>query len=116
MLSAETPNSNISMKQEPDEQPNSPNTQRKTVISQLLTTGKQKIKNETSCTNSSQSYVCDEGKSIKGYIHTCDNYQQMKDCALADELIVGVPAGDQVWKFFFISFYLYSDGGRPEKR
>ncbi|WOG92249.1 hypothetical protein DCAR_0311512 [Daucus carota subsp. sativus] len=85
------------MKQEPYEQPNSPNTQQKTVISQLLTTGKQKIKNETSCTNSSQSYVCDKGKSIKGYIHTCDNYQQMKDCALADELIVGVPAGDQAY-------------------
>ena len=95
MFPEETPNSNISIKQESDEQTNSPNTQQKTVISQLPATGKQKIKNETSRFNSFGSYLGDEGKSIKGCIHTCDNYQQMKDCAdLADEHIVGVPAGD----------------------
>ena len=96
-----------------DERPNSPNTPQKPVIAQLQATGKQKtpqkpviaqlqatgkqkIKNETSWTNSSRSYVCDERKSINGCIHTCDNYQQMKDCAVAHEQIVGVPAGDKV--------------------
>lgn len=40
------------MKQESDEQPDSPNTytQQKIVISQLPATGKQKVKIETSCT------------------------------------------------------------------
>ena len=96
MFSEETPNSNISIKQESDERPNSPNTPQKPVIAQLQATGKQKIKNETSWTNSSRSYVCDERKSINGCIHTCDNYQQMKDCAVAHEQIVGVSAGDKV--------------------
>ncbi|XP_063945901.1 uncharacterized protein LOC135151397 [Daucus carota subsp. sativus] len=96
MFSEETPNSNISIKQESDERPNSPNTPQKPVIAQLQATGKQEIKNETSWTNSSRSYVCDEGKSINGCIHTCDNYQQMKDCAVAHEQIVGVPAGDKM--------------------